>query len=121
MRISTKTLASLLLVTAVMVAAPGIGKKPKKQHHQETQFDRILQHHDRKAELRAELLGISPFVFRAKQKRMTFAEIARHSGFTSERAFRLALLGKLKDELRHRGWTAQRIERFVLARSGRLG
>jgi len=52
---------------------------------------------------------------------MTFAEIARQSGFTSERAFRLALLGKLKDELRHRGWTSQRIERYVLARSGRLG
>jgi hypothetical protein len=120
MRISTKTLASLLLVTAVMAAAPGIGKNPKKQRRQETQFDRILQHHDRKAELRAEILGIDPLVFRDMQKRMTFSEIARRSGFASERAFRLALLGKLKNELHHRGWTARRIERFVVARSGRL-
>lgn len=120
MRISTKTLASLLLVTAVMTAAPGIGKRPR-QKRQETQFDRILQKHDRKAELRADVLGLHPFTFRSMQKRMTTEEIVRKCGFSSERAFRLALMGKLKDELRHRGWSSQRIERYVVARSGRLG
>jgi hypothetical protein len=54
-------------------------------------------------------------------KKMTFAGIVRRSGFASERAFRLALLGKLKAELRQRGWTTQRIDRYVLARSSRLG
>jgi hypothetical protein len=121
MRISTKTLASLLLVTAVMSAAPGIGRKQNVQRRQETQFDRILQRHDRKAELRAEVLGINPLVFRELHKKLTFAEIVRRSGFASERAFRLALLGKLKGELRQRGWTTQRIDRYVLARSSRLG
>ena len=120
MRISTKTLASLLLVTAVMVAAPGIGRREKGKR-QETQFDRILQRHDRKGELRASVLGLHPLELRDMQKRMTFSEIVRHSGFTSIRAFRFALLGKLKDELRHRGWSAQRIERYMIARSGRLG
>jgi hypothetical protein len=117
MRISTKTLASLLLVTAVMAAAPGIGKKQKR----ETQFDRILQRHDRKSELRAEVLGISAPEFRELHKKMTFAEMVRRSGFASERAFRLALLGKLKNELHQRGWTSRRIERYVVARSGRIG
>ncbi len=120
MRISTKTLASLLLVTAVMSAAPGIGKR---QHgrRQESQFDRILQRHDRKGELRASVLGIQPSVLKSMQKRMAFEDIVRKSGFSTVRAFRFALMGKLKDELRHRGWTAQRIERYVIARSSRLG
>lgn len=121
MRISTKTLASLVLVTAVMVAAPGIGKKQQQKHRRETQFDRILQRHDRKGELRAEVLGIDQATFREIHKKMPFSELVRRSGFASERAFRLALLGKLKSELRQRGWTAQRIDRYVIARSSRLG
>lgn len=120
MRISTKTLASLLLVTAVMAAAPGIGKKQGGKPRRETQFDRILQRHDRKGELRAEVLGVDQPTFRYMHKKMPFSEIVRRSGFASERAFRLAMLGKLKSELRQRGWTAQRIEKFVLARSSRL-
>jgi len=121
MRISTKTVASLLLVTAVATAIPGISQLPKSRRRQESQFDRILQRHDRKGELRAEILGLNPLVFRDMQRRMSFNDIARHRGFVSVRAFRLALLGKLKDELHHRGWTSRRIERYVTARSGRLG
>lgn len=120
MRISTKTLASLLLLTAVATAMPGISKLTKSRRLQESQFDRILQHHDRKGELRAEILGLDPLTFRDMQKRMSFEEIARRKGFASVRAFRIALLGKLKNELHQRGWTSQRIERYVVARSGRL-
>ena len=69
MRISTKTLASLLLVTAVMAAAPGIGKKSR-EHRRETQFDRILQRHDRKGELRAEVLGIDAVLGVGPQERL---------------------------------------------------
>lgn len=116
MRISTKTLASLLLVTAVTTAVPKLGKQRRA-----SQFDRLLQRHDRKCELRAELLGLTPLQFRDLQKRKSFDEIIRKSGFSNERAFRLALLGKLKSELHHRGWTMQRIERYVAVRSPRLG
>ena len=115
MKISTKTLASLLLVTAVATAVPGSKRR------RESQFERLMQRHDRKGELRAEILGLTPLQFRDLQKKKSFGEIVRRGGFTSERAFRLAFLGKLKDELHHRGWTAQRIERYVLARSPRLG
>lgn len=121
MRIPTKTVATLLLVTAVASAVPGMSRLPRSKRRQESQFDRLLQRHDRKGELRAEILGLDPLVFRDMQKRMSFEEIARRRGFVGEKAFRLALLGKLKEELHHRGWTSQRIERYMIARSGRMG
>ena len=121
MKLSTKTLASLLLVTAVASAVPGISQlSPRKRRH-ESQFDRLLQRHDRKGELRAELLGLKPIELRAMLKVASFEEIVRRSGFASTRAFRIALLGKLKSELRQRGWTSQRIEKHVAIRSPRIG
>jgi hypothetical protein len=88
---------------------------------QESQFDRLLQRHDRKGELRADVLGISPLELRDSLKRMPFDQITKRYGFKSTRSFRIALFGKIKNELHARGWTNQRIERFVLARSSRLG
>jgi hypothetical protein len=120
MRLSTKTLASLLLVTAVAATMPGISKMPGKRRRRGSQFDRLLQRHDRKGELRAEILGISAADFRAKQKKMSFDEITRASGFSNARAFRLALLGKLKEELHQKGWSSGRIERFVMTRRDRV-
>lgn len=120
MRISTKTLASLLILTAVSAARPRLGSKEKIQAKRQAQFDRILQRHDRKGELRAEVLGMHPLELRGMLKRMSLAEIAHRKGFSDERAFRTALYGKLKNELHNRGWTSRRIERYVMARSGRL-
>lgn len=118
-RLSTKTLASLLVVTAVAATVPGISTLPGKKKRR-GQFDRILQRHDRKGELRAEVLGIDAAKFRAEQKKLSFEEIARKSGFTSARSFRLALLGKLKEELHRKGWSRGRIEKFVAARRSRV-
>lgn len=121
MKISTKTLTSLLIVTAVAIAVPGISRRlPGSKHRLESQFDRLIQHHDRKGELRAAILGIEPTAFKNMQKQMTFEEIVRKSGFKNVRAFRIALFGKLKDELRRRGWTSNRIERYVAVRSNRM-
>ena len=121
MKMSTKTVASLLIVTAVAAAVPGISRVPGSKRRQESQFDRLLQRHDRKGELRAEILGIDALTFRSLQKRMDFDDIIRRYGFKDARAYRLALLGKLKNELHCRGWTAKRIERYMTARSGRVG
>lgn len=121
MRMSTKTLASLLLVTAVAAAVPGISRIPGSKRRQESQFDRLLQRHDRKGELRAEVLGLDALTFREMQKKMSFEDIARRRGFHTARAFRIALLGKLKNELHQRGWTAHKIEQYMATRSGRLG
>lgn len=121
MRMSTKTLASLLLVTAVAVAIPGIGRMPGSKRRKESQFDRIVQRHDRKGELRADVLGIDSLEFRDLQKHHSFSDIARQRGFATKRDFRIALLGKLKNELRQRGWTDNRIKRYMAMRSGRIG
>jgi hypothetical protein len=118
---STKTLTSLLIVTGVAAAVPGISQLPGRKGRHESKFDRILQRHDRKGELRAEVLGINALELRDMQKRLPFKDIIRRSGFKNDRAFRLALFGKLKNELRQRGWSSQRIEHYVAVRSSRIG
>ncbi|MDN5274661.1 MAG: hypothetical protein JWP06_562 [Candidatus Saccharibacteria bacterium] len=121
MRISTSTLTSLLLVTAVAAAVPGISRRlPGSKHRPESQFDRLLQHHDRKGDLRAEILGMDSDTFKSLHKHLTLEEIAHKRGFRNIRAFRLALFGKLKGELRQRGWSSNRIDRYVAVRSSRL-
>ena len=118
MKLATKSVASLLLVTAVAVV-PGVSRE-RNRERRESQFDRIVQHHDRKAELRADILGMTPLEFRELRGKHTFDEIIRSSGFKTVREFRLALLGKLRSELLHRGWTRQRIDKHVTARSERI-
>ncbi len=121
MQLSTKTLTSLLLVTAVAAAMPGISTLSGTKKRRESQYDRLLQRHDRKGCLRADVLGLSPETFRTLQKKKTFKEIIQHQGFKSVRSFRLALLGKLKSELHSRGWTKQKIDHYVVGRSSRIG
>lgn len=116
MRIATKTLTSLLVVTAVATRLPI--RRSRSEH--KTQFDRLLQRHDRKAELRAELLGVDPLTFRAEQKQYSMEQLVHRYGFKDMRQFRLALLGKIKQELHARGWSARRIEQFLTRRSSRL-
>jgi hypothetical protein len=99
---------------------PGISQIPGRKNKQGSKFDRILQKHDRKGELRADVLGVDPLELRDMQKRMAFKDIIRRKGFKNDRAFRLALFGKLKNELRQRGWSSRRIERYVAVRSSRI-
>lgn len=113
MKLSTKELTSLLLA-ATMSAMPGVRRlRNKKGEHR---YERVLQKHDRKAELRASVLGIAADEFRLRERRQSFEEIAKSCGFASERAFHAALAGKLKAELRLRGWTPNRIERYTALR-----
>ena len=120
MKLSTRTLASLMLVTTVAAAVPGASRVLHKSHHKESKFDRIMQHHDRKGELRADVLGMSPLEFRNALKRTSFTALMHRQGFKNQRVFRLALLGKLKNELRSRGWSREKIDSFVVTRSGRM-
>ena len=121
MRISTKNLASLVLLTSVAVSVPGASRlMTRTSRHKESKFDRIMHKHDRKGELRAEVLGIDALTFRDLQHQQDNATIVRRYGFPNEHAFRLALLGKLKNELRQRGWSKQRIDSYLLARSSRM-
>jgi len=117
-KLATKTVASLLLLTAVSVM-PGMGRTRGRSTRQ-SQFDKLLQHHDRKAELRADILSMTPLEFREIRGRQSFDEMIRAHGFKDMRQFRLALLGKLRSELLHRGWSRQKIDRHVTMRSQRL-
>jgi len=120
MKLSTKTVTSLLVVTTVAAAMPGISNlgRSKKNRH-ESQFDKLLQKHDRKAEIRAELLGLSPEEFRQLRKKKTFEQIISSRGM-SKRAFRVALIGYLRNELHERGWSVSRIDSYIRVRSARL-
>lgn len=109
-----------MLVTTVAAALPGASRTLPHKARKESKFDRILQHHDRKGELRAEVLGIDPMTFRGLLRQTSFPTIIRRYGFRDERAFRFALLGKLKDELRSRGWSARRVDAYVQRRLDRI-
>ena len=83
-------------------------------------YERILEKHDRKGELRASILGIPSVEFRQKERKHSLSEIVKTYGFSSERAFYQALVAKIREELRHRGWTLQRIHLFEDSRLQRM-
>jgi len=113
-KLSTKTVATLTVVTAAAAAIPGLTKTALNSN--ESQFDKLLQRHDRKGDMRAEILGISPHELKKMLRRYTFDEIISKSGMT-KRTFRMALLGTLRNELRQRGWTTAKIDEYIKMRS----
>lgn len=119
MKLSTKTVASLLVVTSIAAAVPGISKLSVSKKRRDSQFDKLLQRHDRKGEIRAEILGMDPFEFKRMSKKKSFEQIISSRGM-SKRAFRMALLGYLRNELRQRGWTAAKIDSYIQMRSARM-
>lgn len=115
-KLSTKTIATLTVVTAAAAAIPGLSKAAL--YSNESHFDKLLQRHDRKGEMRAEILNLTPHEFKKRLRRYTFDEIISKAGMT-KRTFRLALLGTLRNELRQRGWTTTRIDDYIRNRSTR--
>ena len=120
MKLSTKTVASLLVVTAVAAAVPGLSQISIPKKRRESQFDKLLATHDRKGELRSEILGLTPHEFKQLTKKMTFEEVIQHCGLLSKRDFRIALLGYLRSELLARGWSRARIDSYVMMRATRF-
>lgn len=120
MKLTTKTVASLLVVTSVAAAVPGLSRISIPKKRRESMFDKLLSRHDRKGEMRSEVLGISPAEFKQLSKAKSFQQIISMSGFYSERDFRIALMGYLRNELRSRGWSAARIDSYITLRSQRL-
>ena len=120
MKMSTKTIASLMVVTAVASAMPGASRLGVPRQRRKSQFDKLLAVHNRKGELRAEILGISALTFRQMSRTRSFAQIVRECGIGSTRAFRLALFGRLRDELLRRGWSRAKIDAYMTARVVRV-
>ena len=120
MKLSTKTVATLLVVTAAAAAAPGLSQIAIPKKRRESQFDRLLATHGRKCELRAEILGVSPHEFRRLRRSMSMDQLIQFCGFYNKRDFRVALLGYLRNELLERGWSRERIDSYILTRAPRM-
>lgn len=123
MNLATKTLATIMLVAMLTLSASGVSAMtPDTQvnkQRESKQLERLYKHHDRKMELRASVLGISPDELRVKLKDQTFDQTIKRAGFKDQVAFHIALVGKMKEELRKRGWDDQKVQEFVQKRLDR--
>lgn len=123
MKIATKTLASIMLIAMLSLSAANIaGAAPesKTAKSNERKLERIYKRHDRKLELRASVLGMSPEELKNELKTKSFDTILNQRGFKSREAFNTALTGKLKDELKRRGWSDEKIEKLMQKRLERI-
>ena len=117
MKIGTKALASLMVVVMLTISAvPVAALGDTSSMHVTKQLDRLQQYHDRKMELRASVLGMTPDDLRSQLKTKSFNQIMGEHGFASRQAYNLALLGKLKDELKRRGWDERKIQGLLTKR-----
>jgi len=99
------------------LAAP---QEEKTAQRGEKKLERVYRRHDRKMELRASVLGVSADQLREELKNRTFDGVIKQHGFKDRQSFHTALIGKLKDELKHRGWSDQKISKLLEKRIARL-
>ncbi|MDO8336005.1 MAG: hypothetical protein Q7T74_04485 [Candidatus Saccharibacteria bacterium] len=121
MKIATKTLVSLLIVTVLTIgnssftsATSGSGSRS------ESRIERVTRRHDRKLELRASVLGISTDQLREELKTSDFDQVLKKHGFKTREDFRTAMAGKIKDELKNRGWSDEKIQKVIDSRLARM-
>ncbi len=122
-KIATNTLATLVLIGMISltnVNVSALAKSGSVDKQQLKRLERVYQHHDRKHELRASILGISPEELREQLKVKSLDTIVKKHGFRDRLSFYTAMTGKLKDELRRRGWSERKIEELVQKRLARL-
>lgn len=121
MKIATKTLVSLLIVTALTLgnssfasATSGSGSRS------ESRIEKVTRRHDRKLELHASILGISTEQLREELKTSDFDQVLKKHGFKTREDFRTAMAGKIKDELKNRGWSDEKIQKVIDSRLARM-
>ena len=125
MKIATKSLAVLLIVTMLTLSSGShASAKPSRSGslvpRNINRLQRIQNRHDKKHELRASVLGISPDELKQELKNHNFDQILKRHGFKTRLDFQKAVVGKLKDELKRRGWSDRKIDKFLQKRSHRL-
>jgi hypothetical protein len=87
----------------------------------ERKLERVYRHYDRNLELRASVLGMTSEELRKALEVKTFDTLIHQRGFKDRQSFHVALTGKVKDELHKRGWSDQKINKFLQKRMQRLG
>ena len=125
MKIATKTLASIMLIamlslSSINLAAATNSENDGTNKSSERKLERIFKRHDRKMELRASVLGMSPDELKEQLKQKPFEAILKQHGFKTTESFNTALAGKLKNELHRRGWGDDKIERLLQKRLERI-
>lgn len=121
MKIATKTLVSLLIITALTLSSSGLASATGGDGvRRESRLEKITRRHDRKLELTADLLGISTQQLRAELKNSSFDQVLKKHGFKTREDFRTAMSGKIKDELKKRGWSDEKIQKTVDHRLARM-
>ena len=123
-KVATKTLASLVQTGIMSLTLNNVsvlmGQSTRAARQQLRRLERVYQRYDRKLEIRAGLLGIDPQQLRRQLKHTSLETIVKKYGFKNLTTFYIALTGKLKTELRRRGWTEQKIEERIQRRLARL-
>lgn len=125
MTIATKTLATIMLVAMLTLSATGVSALSMQdsttgnKHRDDKQLERLYKRHDRKMELRASVLGVSADELREKLKEQSFDQVIKQSGFKDRQSFYMAMIGKMKEELRARGWDDSKVQKFVEKRLSR--
>jgi hypothetical protein len=122
MKIATNALVVLLVVMMVTFAPLNIGatNNPQSGDKASKRFEKVFRRHDKNMEVQASVLGMSPDELRGELRQQPIQNIIKKHGFKDISAFQKALVGKLKDELKHRGWTDRKINDFVAKRLERL-
>lgn len=123
MKIATKSLSVLLIVT-ILTLSSGSSTEAKSSRSSAprnvTRLQRLQNRHDKKHELRASVLGISPDELKQELKNHNFDQVLKRHGFKNRLDFQKAVVGKLKDELKRRGWSDRKIDKFLQKRLHRL-
>ncbi len=121
MKIATKTLTSLLIITMLTLSTSSLAAATSNTGSRiENRLERITKHHDRKMELQASVLGITPVALKEELKVSSFDQVLKKHGFKAREDFRVALSGKLKDELKKRGLSEEKIQRLLSKKMAKL-
>jgi len=122
-KIATNTLATLVLIGMMSLATLNVAALAEHKANDSQRLkrlERVYQHHDRKHELRASVLGISADELREQLKVKSLSTVVKKHGFKDKLSFYTAVTGKLKDELRRRGWSERKINEHFQKRLARL-
>ncbi len=121
MKIATKALLTLLIVSALAMASGNVAlASTDSSVRRSNKLERLQRHHDRKLELRASILGITPEQLKQELKDSSFEKVLKKHGFKDKAAFEVALNGKVKDELKRRGWSENKLNKLLQKRADRL-
>lgn len=117
---ATKTLATLMVVALLSVSVVSIGSSANAASGMsQSSASRTIARHDRRMTLRASVLGVTSDELKTELKTKTFEQVVKAHGFKDMAAFHTALIGKLKLELKARGWSDAKINDFVAKREAR--